>query len=345
MILSRRVRTLAAGAVLFVLLVLLASALRVPYVALGPGPTYNTLGADDDGNTIIVIDGRDPNATRGNLNLTTVSVSVENITVFEAIKGWFADDQVVVPRDSVYPPGQTTQQTEEQNTADFLQSQNSAEAAALCELGFPAGVRITSIADVSLAKDKLAVRDVLRSIDGVAITDPDVLQQVLASHQPGDVVPIVVDRLGVELRFDIPLIAVSGSGTGTRIGVTVEAGCYAPFTVELGLASSIGGPSAGLMFALGIIAKLGPDDLTGGQFIAGTGTITPNGQVGPIGGIALKMIAAERAGATIFLAPADNCAEVRGNVPDGLQVIRVETLQGVISDLLAVQRGEEAPTC
>lgn len=346
MVLSRRVQTIAAGIALLVILVLLASVLRVPYVVLGPGPTYNTLGTNPaTGDPIIAIDGRQPNPTSGNLNLTTVSVSVDSIPIVDAIKGWIADDQIVVPRDSVYPPGQTTQQTEQQNTADFIQSQNSAEAAALCELGYPAGIGITSIDASSQASGQLQTGDMLESVDGTAITDADTLQKALANHQAGDVVPIVVSRSGAPMSFDITLIAPAAGSSGARIGITVAPGCFGPFVVNLGLADSIGGPSAGLMFALGIVDMLGPDDLTKGQFIAGTGTIDPTGQVGPIGGIALKMIAARRAGATIFLAPADNCSEVVGNVPDGLQVIKVDNLHDAIDDLLAVQKGESVPTC
>lgn len=346
MVLSRRVQTIAAGTALLAVLVLLASVVRVPYVVLGPGPTINTLGSDTaGGDPVIGIDGREPNPTSGHLNLTTVSVSVENISIVAAIKGWFAGDQVVVPRDSVYPPGQTTQQTEQQNTADFIQSQNSAEAAALCELGYPQGVGITSVDGSSQAQGLLEVGDVLVSVDGTAIADADALQGVLQARQPGDVVPIAVSRSGATTTVDVPLIAPAPGATGARIGITVASGCFGPFTITLGLADSIGGPSAGLMFALGIVDMLGPDDLTDGAFIAGTGTIDPSGQVGPIGGIALKMIAARRAGATIFLAPQDNCGEVRGNVPSGLQVIKIDTLHNAIADLLAVQRGEPVPTC
>lgn len=345
MVLSRRVQTIAAGAVLLVVLVLLAAVLRVPYVVLGPGPTINTLGQTPAGEPVIGIDGREPNPTSGNLNLTTVSVSVDSISIVDAIRGWFADDQVVVPRDSVYPPGQTTEQTEQQNTADFIQSQNSAEAAALCELGYPEGVGITSVDDSSQAKDMLKVGDMLESVDGTAITDPDTLQKVLQAHQPGDVVPIVVSRAGAVSSYDVPLIDPAPGASGARIGITVGTGCFGPFVITLGLADSIGGPSAGLMFALGIVDMIGPDDLTDGAFIAGTGTIDASGQVGPIGGIALKMIAARRAGATIFLAPADNCSEVVGNVPSGLQVIKVDNLHDAIADLLAVQKGESVPTC
>ena len=99
------------------------------------------------------------------------------------------------------------------------------------------------------------------------------------------------------------------------------------------------------MFALGIIDQVGTQDLTGGKFIAGTGTIDPNGNVGPIGGIALKMIAARKAGATVFLAPAGNCSDVRGTTPKGLDVVKVATLHEAVQDLLALRNGQAVPHC
>src|SRR4029079_18858986 len=116
------------------------------------------------------------------------------------------------------------------------------------------------------------------------------------------------------------------------------------YRVNLSL-TGIGGPSAGLMFALGILDKVSTHDLTHGRFIAGTGTIDPSGQVGQIGGISLKMIAARRAGATIFLAPASNCPDVSGNIPKGLDVVKVSTLHDAITDLDSLATGGSVPHC
>jgi PDZ domain-containing protein len=339
------VRTLICGVVLLIVLVIVAGVLRVPYVVLGPGPTFNTLGKDDQGNSIIVINGRESNATTGNLNLTTVSVSTQDVSVFQAIKGWIEHDEVVVPRDTVYPPNQTTEQTNQSNTQDFVDSQNSAEAAAFCELGYPKGVGITSVDKTSKAADLLKAGDVLISVAGTPVTDPTALQTILSTQTPGAAVPIVTARLGVQSTQQVTLIDPASGSTGARIGITVEQGCYAPFTVDLGLASEIGGPSAGLMFALGIIDKVGSVDLTDGKFIAGTGTITAAGTVGPIGGIALKMIAAKKAGATIFLAPGGNCSDVKAATPKGLKVIKVDTLHNALQDLQDVQDGKSVPSC
>ena len=132
---------------------------------------------------------------------------------------------------------------------------------------------------------------------------------------------------------------------GGSLGITVGTVCPTPFAVDLGLGNQIGGPSAGLMFALGIMDKVGSRDLTDGRFVAGTGTIDNSGRVGAIGGIALKMIAARAKGASVFLAPAGNCDDVQGAIPGGLKVVKVSTLHGAVQDLLAIEQGKPVPGC
>jgi PDZ domain-containing protein len=117
-----------------------------------------------------------------------------------------------------------------------------------------------------------------------------------------------------------------------------------PFQVKINI-GNVGGPSAGMMFALAIIDKLTPSNLTGGKFIAGTGEIEVDGAVDPIGGIQQKMAAARAAGATVFLAPADNCSDTAGSVPAGLRVVKVSTLRGAIGALKAVKAGKPVPSC
>lgn len=119
-------------------------------------------------------------------------------------------------------------------------------------------------------------------------------------------------------------------------------------TVELEL-GDIGGPSAGLLFALGIVERLGDDgrgaDLTGGQVIAGTGTISPGGRVGPVGGVPLKTKAAKRDGATAFLLPKEECADAKAVRPEGLRLVPVTTLSDAVDALRALQRGVGIPRC
>jgi len=342
---SRRVRTLTVSGVLFVVLFVLALTIHVPYVVLSPGPTYNTLATDENGNTIIVIHGVTPRHTTGNLNMTTVGISTRPVTVFTALRGWLRHDEVVVPRSSVYEPGKSDDQVQQQDAADFAQSQDDAIAAAACELGYPAKFGVVTIEARSPSLNKLRPTDVLVSVDGTAVSSINQLTGVLEKDKPGQVVAVNVVRAGKPLTVSIPLAAPLPNKKGARLGIGVGSICATPFTVDLGLGNQIGGPSAGLMFALGIIDKVGTVDLTNGAFIAGTGTIDETGKVGPIGGIQLKMIAARRAHATIFLAPAGNCSDVRGAIPDGLKVVKVSTLHDAVQDLLAIEQGRPVPSC
>ena len=342
--LSRRVRTLIIAAVLFIVLFVLLLTMPVPYVVLSPGPTLNTLGTDAYGNTIIKIEGKKPAHTTGHLNLTTVAISGSKVTALQALSAWLQGDQVVVPRAAVYPPGQTEQQTNQQNALDFTFSQDDATAAALCELGYPKGFGVVEVLPDGPAHGILQPGDRFISVAGTPVSSRAELDAVLRAHQPGDKVEVVVNRHGRTIHVVVPLGKSPDTGDA-YLGVGPDNTCLAPFTVDLGLGNQIGGPSAGLMFALGIMDKVGTVDLTGGKFIAGTGTIDSKGEVGPIGGIQLKMIAARDKGATIFLAPAGNCNDVRGATPDGLQVVKVSTLHGAVQDLLRIQHGQAVPSC
>ncbi len=322
--LSRRVRTLAIAGVLFVVLFILALTMPVPYVILSPGPTYNTLGTDDRGSTIVVIEGKKATTTTGHLNLTTVSISSESVTAFQAIAAWLSHDEVVVPKTSVYPPGTSQQKTNEQNTQDFLSSQDSATAAALCELHYPKGFGVLKVNADGPSHGVLQPGDFLRTVDGKpAGLGGRAEQGARAPKPPGSRCALTVTRKQQPADLKVTLGQPLKGKKGASLGIVVADGCLAPFTVDLGLGNQIGGPSAGLMFALGIMDKVGTVDLTKGRFIAGTGTIDTDGKVGPIGGIALKMIAAKDKGASVFLAPAGNCDDVRKATPHGLKVVKV----------------------
>lgn len=340
--LSRRVRTLVIAAGLFVVLFVLALTLPVPYVILAPGPTYNTIGVVNR-QQVIMIDGHASNKTTGHLNMTTVNIKGQSVTPFQAIAAWLQHDEVVVPRTVVYPPGQSTQQTDKQNAQDFQYSEDKATVAALCELGYPKGFGIVEVVPDGPSHGILQPGDRFVSVDGKPVTTRAALDAVLKTHRPGDKIGLVVDRGGAQKTLSVVLGKSPDTG-GAYLGVQPANTCLAPFTVTIRL-SDIGGPSAGLMFALGIIDKVGPNDLTSGQFIAGTGTIDENGKVGPIGGIQLKMIAARRKGATVFLAPASNCGDVRGATPSGLKVVKVSTLHDAVQDLLAIQKHQPVPGC
>lgn len=348
--LSRRVRTLIVAGVLFVVLFVVALVLPVPYVILSPGPTYNTLGLDPygRGQSVIMLDGRSVSKTTGHLNMTTVSISSDSISAFQAVAAWLAGDQVVVPETAVRPPGVSQKEQNEQDAQDFQVSQDSATVAALCELGYPRGVTVAQVLHPGPSAGVLQDNDQLVSVAGHPITSAAAVVGIVQSLTPGNTVPVEIKRKGEPVTVQVKLGTPPKGQKGARLGISPADTCVAPFTVSIRL-ENIGGPSAGLMFALGIIDKAGHQDLTGGKFIAGTGEIDPNhpeqGLVQPIGGIQLKMIAAKRKGASVFLAPAANCGDVRNATPAGLKVIKVSTVRGAVQDLLRIQKGEPVPGC
>ncbi len=332
--------TLVLGLVLVIAGAAIGALMPVQYVSLGPGPTFNTLGRIK-GRPIIQVAGRATNHTTGNLNLTTVSV-LDQLDIFSALRGWVEADHQVVPREVFFPPGQTTTQANRQQHNEYVSSQNSAVAAALRQLGYPLKVVVTSVPKGSPSMKKLRVDDVVSSVDGTAVTAPDGLQKAVRTHHPGDVLTVGYSRLGKPGSVRV----VAGSNKGTAVlGITIALQRAAPFDVSIQAPTDIGGPSGGLMFALAIMDSVGPTDLTGGRFIAGTGTIDNNGKVGEIGGIPLKMLAARGAGAVAFLVPAANCSEAQSHHPAGLRLIRVGTLAGAISALRELRSGSATPSC
>jgi len=338
-----RTWTLLVGIALLLTLAGVGSALPVPYVALGPGPTFDTLGAAG-GKPVIAVKGRPTSESEGQLNLTTVSVS-DGLDLASAVRGWLDRSYAVVPRELIIPPGRSREQVDQDNAAAFEESQTSAQTAALAELGFPAQVLVEEVSEDSPARSTLRAGDVLTSVDGQPVTSRSQLVEMISSRRPGDEVTIGYTRGGREATARLRTTASPEDAARAVIGVTVDVRQRAPFTVDFAL-EDVGGPSAGLMFALGLVDKLTPADLTGGLFIAGTGEIDDDGDVGPIGGIRQKLLAARRAGATVFLVPAGNCAEARGGAPAGLRLVRVQTLDGALSALEQLRTRAATPaTC
>ena len=343
--LTRRGATLVVASVGVVIALVVASTMSVPYVALTPGPTLNTLGKLS-GKPLIQITGRPSYPTDGHLNMVTVSYiggPQSDFNVFAALRSWLTPDNAVVPEEEIFTPGQTQQQVEQQDTEEMTDSQQSATAAALCQLNIPFRVTDT-IQGTEKGKPAAGVLrrgDVITGIDGTAVTCKHDAATLIQERKPGAPVTITVRRQGA--RQDVRLRTASVNGQAV-VGVRVGESFTFPFKVKITI-GNIGGPSAGMMFALGIVDKLTRDNLTDGKFIAGTGEIEVNGKVDPIGGIQQKMAGARAAGATVFLAPAANCADTRGAVPKGLRVVRVATLNGAISALSAIKQGKPTPAC
>ncbi|MDH6450530.1 MULTISPECIES: S16 family serine protease [unclassified Streptomyces] len=262
--LSRLTRPRAVAVCALPVVALIATALFVPlpFSLAQPGMTANVLG-DNKGAEVITIAGARTRATSGQLRMTTIEATGPDthVSLGDIFDSWFRTDRAVMPRDAVYPSGQSVKEIEEHNTAQMKESQDAATEAALKYLDLNDG----------------------------------------------------------------------------KVKVTLKL-------------ADVGGPSAGLLFTLGIIDKLDGDgaggDLTGGRTIAGTGTIDEDGTVGAVGGVALKTQAAKRDGATVFLVPKEECADAKAELPKGLRLIPVTSLKGAVSALTALESGKgSVPAC
>jgi len=343
---SHRFVTLLIAGVCVLAGLIVAAVVSVPYVALTPGPTLNTLGKPD-GKQLIQITGRQTYPTRGNLNLVTISYlggPGTDFNIFSALRAWLTPTDAVVPASEIFGSGQTQQQVIQQDTQQMLGSQQDATAAALCYLNiaYTTAEPVAAVVKGTPAYGVLHPGDEITAVDGTPVGCHHDAVTMIRDRVPGAPVDLTVDRDGT-----VKTVRLSTENVADKpvVGVQLGSPIYKfPFGVKINLAN-VGGPSAGLMFALGIIDKLTPDNLTGGRFIAGTGEIQPNGGIEPIGGIQQKMAGARSAGATIFLSPADNCANTAGAVPAGLRVVRVSSLAGAVSELEAIKAGRPVPSC
>ncbi|MED7954487.1 PDZ domain-containing protein [Streptomyces sp. BE303] len=354
----RRSATMLAATLLLIALLCVSVLMKVPYTEMSPGPTYNTLGVQEKtGTPVITITGHESFPASGHLNMTTVQVTGAKYepSLVNAVIGWLRDDVLVVPHDNVYPKGQTDAEAKQQNAEEFALSEDHARTAALKQLGIPMGSEliVQAVTAGAPAEGRLHAGDQIVAVDGTAVADPEGVAKAVTKRQPGEqVVFTVVPRVkegsaepGVRTDITVPTVKSPDSGSA-MVGIRPGLKHTYPFRIDIGL-QDVGGPSAGLMFSLGIIDKLTPGDLTDGRFVAGTGTIDDNGAVGPIGGISMKLIAARDAGAEYFLTPAANCAEAGKNTPDGLTLVKAETLDGALKSLEQIRSGQTSalPSC
>jgi Lon-like protease len=343
---SRRSLTLLIASVGTAVAIAVSVLVPVPYVILGPGPTLNTLGKDSSGQQVITITDHRTYITTGNLNMVTVSYrgcQGNRFNIFTALVAWLNPHEAVVPESEICPAGQTQKQTQEQDTQQMTSSQQTATAAALTELHIPYSTQVT-VAQAEKgfpAYGVLEAGDVITAVDGTPVTSPVGLTKLIYAHPAGSTLTLTISRDGQTKQVQV---GTKDSGGHPVMGVEIGETYNFPFTVKISV-GDIGGPSAGMMFALGIIDKLTKLNLTGGKFIAGTGEITASGQVQPIGGIQQKMVGARNAGATVFLTPAANCADAKGAVPAGMRLVKVSTLNQAVTYLEALRSGQSVPSC
>ncbi|EGX56913.1 secreted protein [Streptomyces zinciresistens K42] len=359
----RRTATMLASTLMLIALLCAGVFIPVPYSEMSPGPTVNTLG-EHNGEPVLQISGRKTYPATGNLNMTTVRVTSADyrMNLVEAVYGWLAHDNKVVPHDTLYPDGKTEEQSTQENAEEFSQSQESAKVAALKALDIPvrSWVIVSTVVKGTPAEGKLHAGDVIKTVDGTAVKEPGDVAKLVTKRKPGqDVVFTIVpakeqtaaekERRAPAKTETITIRTARSDDSGARraiVGISAGTDHTFPFGIDIKLAD-VGGPSAGLMFALGLYDKLTPGNLTGGKFVAGTGTIDDTGKVGPIGGIEMKTVGAREKGARYFLTPAENCATAARDVPDGLTLVKVGTIDDALGALKDIRSGDTArlPQC
>lgn len=344
-----RLVTLVVSGVLVVGLVAAGWFLPVPYVREAPGPTYNTLG-EVGGKKVVSVSGRQTYPVGGNLNMTTVSVvggPGNEPSLGQILTGWVDPNVAVVPQEVYYPEGTTRKQIEEQSAEQFQSSEDHGTVAALRHVGVPVTEHLVvqTVQKAKPADGKLHAGDRVEQVDGVRTPDVAAVQEQMRKHEPGDQVRFTVRRKGERVTVELPTVPAPDDEKRAIVGIALGADYSYPVKVKIRL-RNVGGPSAGLMFSLAVVDRLTPEKLTGGRFVAGTGTMQPNGEVEAIGGVAQKMITARKEGATVFLTPADNCVDAKRAQPEGMRLVKVEKLSDAVAALGSLRTGKgTVPSC
>jgi PDZ domain-containing protein len=338
---------LLAGLAGMVLAIVLAQ-VTLPYAIMTPGPISDTLGEVGDGTPLIAVEGAPTFPTEGELNFTTVRVGGgpgNETSIVDYVGARLSSDATILPLEQVFPPGATRTEIREENEAEMVGSQQEAAAAALRELGYAVRetVTVAGVADESAFVDLLQEGDVVTAVGGVETDGADEIRAQVAEVAVGDEVSVTVLRDGAEVTVEAPTIDAGGRPV---LGIFLSREFDSDVEVTI-TAGEVGGPSAGMMFALGIYDVLTEGSLTGGENIAGTGTITADGTVGPIGGALQKVVGARDGGSDHFLVPRANCDDLGERVPGDIEVFAVESLDEALTVVEGIADGELAdlPRC
>ena len=335
---TRQTWTAFVSALVFVVLAVLLVALPVPFVTWSPGTAYNTLGSSA-AEPSIEVEGITTYPTSGRLDLTVVSVTSADgrLSLPEALLAYWLPHRDALPREAVYARGKSADEVEREDADMMSTAQDDAVVAALRADDQPV-TEMAAVYSVTVggpAHKKLLPGDLVLSVDGVATVDRDAVSGQIRTHKPGETVTFRVLRQRVETTVRVQAVNSATEDGVPVVGITITTGYRYEPKISFDLGQRIGGPSAGLVFALAIYDKVTDGALLAGRHVAGTGTITPEGTVGSIGGIQEKIAGAEDAGATAFLVPAGNCGDLRG-VSTDMELIKVGTLAEAISALRAL---------
>ncbi|QIX27607.1 PDZ domain-containing protein [Nocardioides sp. JQ2195] len=344
---TRRTVAIAISVPLLVALWACAILRPVPYVTFQPGVTVDMLSRVD-GHERIQITGHKAYYDTGELRMTTVSVTRagSSVSIFAALQAWFDEDDAVQPYSAVYEESETEESNEKESSLQMVTSQDASEVAALRSLGYdvPLRPRVIEVEKDMPATGKLRKGDWILAINDTRITDAQQVVDLIGASEPGRDISVRVRRGEKRKTFQIAPRMVDKQ---VRLGFSQGVQYDFPFDIDILIDPEIGGPSAGMMFALAIVDTLTPGSMTNGQHIAGTGTIDDKGNVGPIGGIQQKIPAVRDAGAKLFLVPADNCAEALGADNGDVRLVRVTTLKDAIASVEAWSEdpGADLPSC
>lgn len=314
------------------------------YAALHPGPVENAL-------ELTAVDGVRTYASAGQLLVTTVAVEAD-LDLREWIEGGISPAVRQVPRESLFPADKGTEEVRQENAALMQGSQLEATIAALRYLGYEFddefdGAQVSEIVEPTAVTDgQLQVGDLIVAVDGEPTADNRAVGEAVRRHRPGDAVTMTIIRDGERRDVELEVIANPDDPSVAYIGVLLMSHLELPVDVSID-AGIIGGPSAGLVFALSIVDLVEPEDLTGGAVIAATGTIDAEGHVGAIGGIVQKVIGAtdpggDRRPATAFLVPRGNLEEARSApVSRDVLLVPVGTLEEAVAALADLRAGRQ----
>ncbi|WP_182380089.1 PDZ domain-containing protein [Nocardioides sp. WS12] len=324
-----------------------ALAVPLPFASYSPGPTFDVLGKDADEAELVQVDGHKAYYDDGQIRFTTVVASSngQKLSLGDAMSRWLDRDKAILPYDVVHPPDQSAEDEEAEGAIQMTTSQDVAKAIALKELGtdVPTAVQVAAVSEGGPAEGKLLVHDIFQEVDGTPITTGDDVVKAVRKHTDTSNVEFKILRDGRELNVRVKPKIEEGT---PRVGVSVGLGYDFPFKITLRVDPSVGGPSAGLMFSLAIYDTLTPGSLTGGEIIAGTGELQPDGTVGPIGGIEQKIAGAQEAGAKLFFVPKANCPDVKDLDPD-LRLVKATTMHEarLALEKWAGDHDAKLPTC
>lgn len=312
------------------------------YVIERPGQVFNVMGSVS-GKQVISSEDLEVYPSDSRFDVTTVSLVGNRESTpswVQVLIAWIDSEQNVLPVSEVFPDNRSTQEIRAESTAQMEISQQDAIAAALTKLGYqvPKKLYVASVLADSPSSKVLIAGDIVLSAAGKKLNNFEELRGEIQKTE-GAAIEIVVNRDGKEMKFSItPTRREDLWVIGSMIGYVYD--FPASISLQLG---DVGGPSGGLMFALGIIDALEEGSLAGPNHVSGTGTIDAAGKVGPIGGVGLKLIAAKKSGADLFLVPSGNCQEALGQVPEGLAVVSVRDLDDALEAVSKLNSGVKFP--